>query len=224
MKKLLDFVPVDIIPFSKGFICAQKVNVETAGTKIRYIACDFSRREITSVTRSVYLMNKFGTAFKEISGQLADPISCAAARISGERTVVVYPNGEAGIFDKNGKLLWTDDLIYKDEYPVSCAAADGAYVWCVARNGNAVLKYSVSSKRFAFRIGSKDSPAFLSPYHVVRYGQTLYVSCPGSHQIKTIDAKSFEVSDYRRFEEPVYKYLRTDGFEIVLLSSGIYVL
>ncbi len=223
MKKLLDFVPVDIIPYPKGLIFIQKMNMEDAGTKLRILGCDFDKREISTLTKSAYFMNKFGDAFKEISEQLADPIGCSAAELSGKRTAVIYDNGEAGIFDRNGNLVWTGDLIY-DGAPVSSCAAEDANFWCVSRKGNAVLKYSPSTRRFAFRLGSRDSLAFFVPYHVSKYGDELFVSCPGLNAIKTIDLKTFEVDEYCRFKDPVFKYFQFKNFEIALLSSGVYVL
>lgn len=223
MKKLLDFVPVDIIPYHKGLIFIQKINIENSGTKLRILGCNFETREINTLTKSAYFMNKFGEAYKEISEQLADPIGCSAAHLSGKKTAVVYDNGETGIFDRTGKLIWTGDLLY-DGAPVNSAAAEGSSFWCVARKRNSVLKYSVSSKRFAFRLGSKDSLAFLVPYHVSKYGNELFVSCPGLNAIKTINLKTFEVDEYCRFKEPVFKYLQFKNFEIVVLSSGVYVL
>lgn len=223
MKKLLDFVPVDIIPYSKGLIFLQKINMENSGTKLRILGCNFETREINTLTKSIYYMSKFGDAFKEISEQLVDPIGCSAAELSGKRTVVIYDNGEAGIFDKTGKLIWTGDLIY-DGAPVSCAAAEGSSFWCIARKRNAVLKYSPCTRRFAFRLGSKDSLAFFVPYHVAKYSNELFISCPGLNAIKTIDLKTFEVDEYCRFKEPVFKYLQFKNFEIVVLASGVYVL
>lgn len=223
MKKLLDFVPVDIITYPKGLIFIQKIKFENSGTKLRILGCNFETREINTMTKSAYFINKFGNAFKEISEQLVDPIGCHTTEISGKRTVVVYNNGEAGIFDKTGKLIWSGDLLY-DGTPISGAAAEGSSFWCVARKRNAVLKYSPASKRFAFRLGSKDSFAFNFPYHVVKYGDELFVSCPGLNAIKTIDLKTFEVDEYCRFKEPVFKYLQFKDYEIVVLSSGVYVL
>lgn len=223
MKKLLDFVPVDILPCAGGIICVQKRSDETGADKLRYILCDLQKKEVNTSAGKIYYQTKFGDACREIALQLADPVNCSAARISGGRTAVVYPNGETGIFDKSGKLLWADDLLYNG-FPISGAAAEGGSVWAVVRKGNAVVKYSTSTHRFALRFGSKDSYAFSKPHHIARYEKELFISCPGINAVKTIDLKTFEVDEYCRFKEPVFKFMRTGSFEIVVLSSGVYVL
>ena len=43
-------------------------------------------------------------------------------------------------------------------------------------------------------------------------------------KVRKINLNDYSVSDFRIFDEPVYKYLRSCGKEIVVLESGVYVI
>ena len=58
----------------------------------------------------------------------------------------------------------------------------------------------------------------------IKNNKTLYICNHQSCKIRTIDLKNYTVSDYKEFEEPIYKYLRTNDREIVELESGVYML
>lgn len=220
MKKLFDFIPVDIVPFSKGFIYAKQVNEDGA---LAYYSCDFKLKAFINVTRGVYLLNKFGPMYKEIAEQIEDTVDCSAALLSNGDVFIVYDDGEAGWFDCNGTLLWIGDLSYHGEY-VKGAAASGNDVWCIAQNENSIVKYSPQSKRFELRLGSKYSSAFLKPTHISHYGDHLYICSPNEHKICAVSLITYEVDDYRAFNEPVYYYYKLNDAEIVVLNSGVYIL
>ena len=74
------------------------------------------------------------------------------------------------------------------------------------------------------RIGSKDSTSFNNPVSISKYGNELFICNKGSNKVRTINLNDYSVNDFRIFDEPVYKYLRSCGKEIVLLESGVYVL
>ena len=74
------------------------------------------------------------------------------------------------------------------------------------------------------RIGSEESSTFDKPISVSRYDDELYVCNANSNKVRTVNLKDFSVNDFRIFDEPVYKYLRSCGREIVSLKSGVYIL
>ena len=52
----------------------------------------------------------------------------------------------------------------------------------------------------------------------------MFICNVDSKKVRTISLKDYSVNDFRIFDEPVYKYLRSCGKEIVVLESGVYVL
>lgn len=221
MKKLFDFIPVDIVPFTKGFIYAKQAGGDG---KIAYYSCDFKLRVFSNVTKSVYLLNKFGPKYKEITGQLEDDVYCSVAQLDNGDVFVVFDDGEAGLFSRDATLLWIGDLCYHGEYVKGCASG-GNNVWCLAENENSIVKYSPHGKRFEMRLGSKYSSTFVKPSHISKYDEHIYVCSPNEHKICSVNLISYEVDDYRAFNEPVYNYYRLrENNEIVVLNSGVYLL
>jgi hypothetical protein len=136
---------------------------------------------------------------------------------------VAYTTGELGLFDEKGNLYWTGDLQYRD-CPVSGVASEKKYLWCVVPDNNSVVRYSPVTEKIVLRIGGDSSTAFMHPISIKNYNDVLYICNHQSCKIRTIDLKNYTVSDYKEFEEPIYKYIRTNDREIVELESGVYML
>ena len=77
MKQILNIKPLDIVPFSKGFIVVIAGHDSQGNLKISFLSYDISSNKLAHSTKSVYLLNKFGSNFNIISEQISDFISCA---------------------------------------------------------------------------------------------------------------------------------------------------
>ena len=222
MHKIVDSV-YDIIAFSNGIIFTQKTVLENSAVKVNFFGYDIKRMQNTPVTKSVYLLNKFGAEYKKIAEQLGDYVSCDADIMPSKHSVVVYDTGETGIFSPEGDMIWSCDLNYQGS-EVNGVAVDGNQFWCVVPDKNCVVCYSTAYKKFSMRLGSAESTSFQNPVSLSKYDDVLYICNKDSRKVRTINLKDYSVSDYRIFDEPVYKYLRSCGKEIVVLESGVYVL
>lgn len=223
MKKLMDIDIADIVPFSKGIIVARKDILKNGETRISFIAYDVKLERPTQSTRGAYLLNKFGENFEKISQQLGDFLYCDAAVLPNKHVAVSYTSGEIGLFNAKGELYWTGDLFYKD-CPTSSVAAEGKYLWCTVPDNNCIVRYSPSTEKIVLRIGGDSSTAFLNPVSINIYDNKLYICNYKSCKIRTVNLKDFTVEDYKSFEEPVYRYLKTNDRELVDLESGVYML
>ena len=223
MKKLMYIDIVDIIPFNKGLIIARKDTLPSGTTKISFFTYDIKLERPTASTRSAYLLNKFGENFEKIAEQLSDFIYCSAAILQNKHVIVTYSSGEMGIFNDKGELYWTGDLSYKN-CPISGVVAEGKYVWCVVPENNCVVRYCPSTEKIVLRIGGDSSTAFLNPISISTYDNKLYICNYESCKIRTINLTDYTVTDYKTFDEPVYRYLNVNDREIVELESGVYML
>lgn len=222
MQKIVDSV-YDIIAFSNGIIFTKKRVLENGSVKVNFYGYDIKRMQRTPVTKSVYLLNKYGSEYKKIAEQLGDYVSCDADVFSTKQAVVVYPSGETGLFSPDGNMVWSSDLAYQGG-EISGVVCDGRQFWSVVPENNCVVSYSISHKKFSMRIGSKDSTSFDNPVSISKYDNELFICNSGSHKVRTINLNDYSVNDFRIFDEPVYKYLRSCGKEIVVLESGVYIL
>ena len=222
MQKIASSV-FDIIPFSNGILYTKIATLENGSTRIRFFGYDIKRMQQTPVTKSVYLLNKYGSGFKKIAEQLGDYVSCDADIMPSKNVVVVYPSGETGIFSPEGEALWSNDLQYHEK-EIRGVACDGNEIWSVVPDLNCLVCYSLSHKKFSMRIGAEKASTFDKPVSVYKYNDELFISNENSNKVRTVNLKDFSVNDFRIFDEPVHKYIRSCGKEIVMLDSGVYIL
>ena len=209
MKKIFPFEVFDIIPCPDGIILSQKELFNGTSYKVSFLQYSVITGKLSPVTKDFYQLNKFGENYAKICEEIGDYISCEATVFKNGSVAVVYSSGETGIFDASGKPVWTGDLIYKD-CPINGAVADGVY--------------SIPHKKFSMRIGSENSQTFSEPVSLSIYRKEMFVCNAGSNKIRKVNLSNYLVSDYKRFDEPVYKYIRSALKEFVILSSGVYIL
>ncbi len=223
MKKILDFNILDIVPFSKGLIVIRQDTTKEEKKRTVFFSYDAVSGEMTTVTKSVYLLNKFGMAYEQLTSRLSDFVTCETVKLPNHHTIVIYPTGEMGQFDEKGKIIKTGDLYY-DNAPARDAAFDGSSIWSCVPQRNAVIRYSLSTQKIVMRIGGDNNTAFNMPISVAYYADNLFVCNRTSNEIRCINTETLDVSDYLEFQEPVNKYYRFRDKEIVVLDSGVYVL
>lgn len=224
MRQLLNYMPLDIVPHPEGFIIVVPDGKDQNGKlKISFRFYNFTTKKATKVKRNFYAQYKFGRSYIEIASQIKDYITCSVCEGPKDFINVVFPTGEIGVFDYLGTLIWTGDLSYHDSAVRSCAPEDN-FIWCAVPDQNAIVRYSKKLQRIDFRIGGADQTSIGRPMSVSRIGNDLFVCCKTSMNIKKINLDNYVATDYKKFEEPVLRYLRVAGEEVVVLSSGIYLL
>ncbi|MBR5273462.1 MAG: hypothetical protein IKU25_08770 [Clostridia bacterium] len=223
MEKILNIEIFDMFPYEHGFIFSKKIRTDEGRVKISYNTFLTELGESHSISRGAYLFNKFGETYKNIANQLGDYVTCDSTLLPDGRRMVVFPSGEYGIFTANGMVQSTGDLKYKEDRAHGICM-DGENFWSVVPNSNCVLRYNVKSLGINMRIGGGRASAFERPEDIVMYDGKLYVCCAESCCVKSIDLKDYSIRTYIVFDEPIWKYLRVNGKEFVLLNSGIYKL
>ncbi|MCH5198990.1 MAG: hypothetical protein J1E34_08800 [Oscillospiraceae bacterium] len=223
MLKIVSLDIVDLLAFPSGILFVLKENIENGSVKVSFYSFDIAANSIASVTKNAYLLTKFGPSYAPISQQLGDYVSCDSAKLWNGNTFIIYSTGEMGIFDEEGKLLHTGDLLY-NESPARDVAVDNNYIWSVVPSKNLLVKYSVLQNRVVMRIGGDNSGTFANPVSVSVYDGYLYVCCKDARKIKRVRLSDFSVDEYKEFDEPVFKYLRVSKNEFVVLESGVYML
>lgn len=223
MIRIVSLDILDLIGFPSGILFVLRENQDTDTVKVSFYSYDTATGSIASVTKSAYLLTKFGSAYAPIARQLGDYVSCDAARLWNGNMFIIYSTGEIGIFDEQGNLIKTGDLKYKDS-PARDVAIDNNFIWSVVPDKNLIVKYSLLQNRVVMRIGGEDSPTFSNPISVAEYDGFLYVCNSTTCKIKRVKLSNFAVENYKEFDEPVYKYIRVGEKEFVALDSGVYLL
>ncbi|MDR1630583.1 MAG: hypothetical protein LBS36_10295, partial [Oscillospiraceae bacterium] len=203
MTKVISIKLIDVISFSKGLVFVRKEALQNESFKVSFFNYDIDTQKIAPVTKSVYLLNKFGSSFSPIAQQLGDYVSCAAGKLPDGNAIVIYPTGEMGVFDPSGELFWTGDLFYRDA-PARDVAIENKHIWCTVPDHNCIIRYSTVVNKIVMRIGGDDSGTFGNPVAISAFDNKLFICNQGSRLINTVDLENFSVKTYRRFDEPVH--------------------
>lgn len=223
MLKIVSLDIVDLLSFPSGILFVLKENLDNGAVKVSFYSFDIATKSIATVTKSAYLLTKFGPAYSPIARQLGDYVSCDTAKLWNGNTFIIYSTGEMGLFDEDGALVRTGDLMYNGA-PARDVAVDNNYIWSAVPAKNLIVKYSMLQNRVVMRIGGDNSTTFLSPVSVEEYDGYLYVCCKDARRIKRVNLDDYSVDEYKEFDEPVFKYLRVGKYEFVVLESGVYML
>lgn len=223
MKKIYAKGALSMLASGNGFIFPAMQSKMENDYVISYKFHDLVTGNTSLITRSVYLLTKFGNHFDTFEQHLDDFINCKTAQLPNHRIFVTYPDGRAMIFDSNGNKKWNGILKYKGFGPAD-VAVDGNFIWCTFPENNAVIKYNSASMRHDFIIGGSASGGLNEPHGVFLENQKLIVTSANNGSICAIDLETFHMESIAWLDEPVYQYLKTYNSEIVLSESGIYML
>lgn len=215
---------VDIIKYGdSSIIMVEKIPLSNPSQyKARYSVVNFETKSIDVLTKSAYLLKKFGSSFNRISQIIPNFVQCDAAVLYDRRVLAIYPNGEAGIFDRDGELEWSGLFDYHGK-TVKYLALEGKYFWSVCPEENCVIRYSSQNMNVDLRIGGKDAQTFINPTHVCFDSGDIYVCCDGN-KVRRIDGNNYTVSDYLNFTDNIKQYFRFGKYAVAVMTSGTYVL
>lgn len=222
MEKITNKEIIDVVKFSDDKLVFVQKNPlsDSMQSKIDYYIINFAKGEKEVVTKKAYLLKKFGAAYEKITEKISDYIQCRAMILSDKTVFVVFPNGQAGLFDSNGELLRIKELTYNDK-PVCSLAEDEDSFWCVCRDENCVMKYNAENFAVDIRIGSKDASTFSQPHFVSADENYVYVCCNGN-KVRKIDKSTLIVSDVEESYPDLERYYKFKGYSIICCADGLY--
>lgn len=215
---------IDVIKFSDtSAIIVEKIPLTVSTQyKVQYSFVDFENKSIDVSTKSAYLLKKFGPNFKRISEIIPNFVQCEASVLYDRRVLAIYPNGETGIFDRDGELEWSGAFDYHEK-PIKCLALEGKYFWSVCPAENCVIRYSCQNMKVDLRIGGIDAQTFINPTHISHNNGDLFVCCD-NNKVRKIDGNNYTVSDYLNFTDTIKKFYKFGDYSIAVMSSGTYLM
>lgn len=223
MKKISNKEIADVVKYGENHvIIVEKVPVLASNShKANYYILNLETLEKEGLTRSAYLMKKFGSAYNEICDSIASPIQCEAVIFSNREVFIIFENGQCGLFDSDGKMLWNRKLDYNGA-PVKGLAIDGEYFWCCCEQENCVIRYSLDNFKVDLRIGGKDAKTFIRPSFVSADDESIYVCCD-SKQLRRISKSDLTVSDIGGYQIGLKRFYRFDGASLISTVDGAYI-
>ena len=224
MKKIYAKGAFQLIPTGKGFVFVAQQSEKEGKFVVSYKFHSFEDNSTSLVTRNVYLMAKFGNHFDFYAGELGDYINCRTVHLPDQRLLIVYPTGEAYLYDADCTMKWSGEFKYRGVGPADTAVA-GNSVWCTFPETGALIKYSLTTMRSELRVGGENSKRLLEPYGLfLNDDGDMMITSASNGTIQKMNLHSYTLEEYGALQEPVYQYFKNGGTEIVLSESGIYKL
>ena len=223
MEKITNKEIIDVVKYSDDKLVFVQKNPlsDPIQFKADYYIINFKTGEKEVVTKKAYMLKKFGQASEKICSAISDFIQCQAMILKDKSVLVIFPNGQAGLFDSSGELLWTKELKY-NEKPVFSLARDEDAFWSVCTDENCVMRYDTEKFGVDIRIGSKDNASFIAPHFASADEKYVYVCCSGD-TVRKIDKETLIVSDVEESVPSLKRFYKFRGFSVFCCSDGLYI-
>lgn len=222
MIKISNRQVIDVVKhsFDKAILVEKKPLFDSENYNVSYFLLNFSNGEKEMVTKDVYLLKKYGANRKIISEKLGNFVTPSAMILPDRKILVMYPNGQTGLFDNDGNLKKDGQLSY-NENAVASLASDGEYFWTACKNEDAVIRYQADGAKMDLRIGGKEQTTFKRPHFVSADEDYIYVCCDNSY-VRKINKTDYSVSDVEGEFEGLTGYYKYGEFAIVTTVDGTY--
>ena len=228
MKRMIPLIKIsnreiiDVVKYSptKAIIVEKKLLSAPGQYTLSCFVLNFENGDKEVITKNAYLMKKFGSSFEKITEKIANYAECDSTILANRNVLLVFPNGQLGMFDSDGELKWTDELSY-NEKTVNGLAPDGEYFWSCCMDENCVIRYNADNINIDIRVGSNEAKTFIRPSFVSADDNYIYVCCNRA-KVRKIDRSNFTVSDVKEYSD-LKKFYKHNEFSIICTSNGCYV-
>ena len=223
MKKLCGSEAAALLPVSNGIIIIKKSVNQKERYAVKYDLFSTETTRITPISKTDFLLNKFGSCFERIASQINGIYSTNTVLLPNGKVLAVDTEGKAYIFNSVGEKIRSFDMKYNDDAPSSIAFC-GSKLYAAFANQNVILQYNPNTLGHQMRFGSPDTDTFQKPIFICGHHDRLYICNAENDKITIFEPEKFSVTDYAEFKNPLIQYVRKHGRELVLLKSGVYLI
>lgn len=212
----------EILPTSNGIVFSYCKDRVDGNVVVAYKMLSFENGHFTDIARNVYLLTKFGNNYKAIVSLCNNYITVKSILLPNAKAFLLSTDGTAQLVDTDASPIWKGSLLYKNNAPTDIVLYKNA-LWASYAESNVLLRYNLNTLREELRVGGKKSP-FNKPKNIFVENDDAYISNLGSQNITKLNLNSYAVSEYEKFSEPIYQFLKVGEYSFVLLKSGVYML
>ncbi len=225
MFKISNRQVIDVIKYNdnSAIIVEKRPFIDGSGKyNVSYFVINFETGKKEGITKNAYLLTKFGSAYEQICKKITNFVDCEVQLLSNRNVLAIFTNGEGGLFDTDGELIWNGSFTYNDS-PLCGIALDGDYFWSFCKKENCVIRYSTENMNVDLRIGGADSTTFTNPCHISSDDDYIYVSCEPD-KVRKIDRTNFVVSDFAKFNAELKRFYKFGKYSIISVQNGCYLI
>ncbi len=209
-------------PLPDGFIYSYLIERQEDIYTVGYKMVSFETGKISGVTKSIYMLTKFGADYKSFVGNLKNYLTCFCIPLEDSNTFVIEADGSATLYSTGGGKVWEGNMLYQNTAPGGIAVNQGS-LWVSYPEHSALIRYDLKTLRQELRIGGSNSP-FGMATNLFPAGSKLMICSKDTNSIIKLDCGSYQTETYYQFDEPINDYKLIGKHEIVVLASGIYLL
>ncbi len=219
MQRIYEGIVYDIVPKAGGvvFFCRE---TEDAPLFVKMLSLEDGK--MVNVNLAVYAGCKMGNNYHAAVKYCNNYVLDFVVPLSSGRVFICTEEGQGHLLDSAGALCWSGEIKYRENAPSGIAFYKNA-LWASFKDADVLLRFNLNTMRSELRIGGKSSP-FEGPEAIYIEGDTATVCGERSKNLVKVNLENYTIEDYYQFEEPVHKYLKVDGYEFVVLDSGLYVI
>ncbi len=215
---------LNILPVDNGIVFSHVLERTEEELQVAYKMVTFSDGKTTPVPKSLYHLSKFGANYGAVLPHIKSILSSRALPISNDKTFLLNPDGSALIINNNsGEIMWEGIIKYRDNAPVS-VAINNRSIWACFKESSVLMRFNLATMREELRIGSGSSSPFNKPQDLYIGGDFIYVSDTAENAIIKLNLNTYVTEVYRKFDRPLKQFIINEGFPLVVLEDGIFLL
>ncbi len=222
MKKIFEGKIYDIVPKSDGIIFSYQKAVIDEGEVVCFKMISIENSLMTDIGKNIYWNEKFGSNYHAALQQGENFVMTKSIPLALGRAFLCDENGNAYLIDSNGSAALAGEIKHHGNPPSSIAFYKNN-LWATFESTNVLMRFNINTMRNELRVGGKVSP-FNRPKNIYIEDDTAYICNAGSNNIVKINLESYAIDEYRSFEESPLGFVKSGGFEFVLLESGLYLM
>jgi hypothetical protein len=209
---------VVVTPAHLYYICKDKHNQHDRFYKTNLV-------DTVEVSQEEFAEAKFGSAWKSIHSHYTECIKLA----NGEYLTCHFESSIVYRLNEEGKKIHQYDIAplktgFDSIYSITLDKL--GYLWIAEPSSHYIGQYDIDGERELFSIGGDyENPDILNyPEQVRAFGDYLYISDMANHRLCRLHIETKELSEYIKFQEPVWEYVQFQDKELIKLQSGLYII
>ena len=223
MQRLYEGNIYDMKPLENGFVfvyCNEDENGQLQGA---YNMISFETGRMSPVTKSNYLLAKFGLRYKIYKKKVKNVFESKVLHLPEDRVFILDSDGTVTLLDTDGSILWTSCLLYKDTCPTDIAIYKDS-LWACFKEYNCLIRFNLNTMHEELRIGGGETSPFDKPVQLTATEDGIVICNAGSNSIVKLDPTNFSLTQMYSFREPLRRYLKVQSREFAALESGLYII
>ncbi len=223
MKTVFQGDAINMLISSHGLIIAYAHDYLDEKVAVAFKMLSFDSGKIANVSKNIYEISKFGTNYRQTENHVKNYILSKTTALPNNRLFILNNDGTACLCESDGEAIWKGKIEYHG-YSPSSITINNRNIWTCYKENNVMMRLNLTSMREELRIGGGSSSPFSEPVDLFSDDDDIYVCNSASNTIVKVNTKTYITEIYREFDCPVRQFIKANGYEFVLLDTGVYLL